>query len=155
MDDHSYMMTQWAGTHSGKTRLGTQGGVSCFLLCPVHLSQPTPPPLCYPPQGSACLCWGLARPDPGPGVMTMRRTLKRDIPQLLTQHGKKKINGLCITEEQWKAFSHQKKILTPVPSVSILLQSQTSQPALCGHSWTRITQSMCPPLDNTQSQPPV
>lgn len=39
--------------------------------------------------------------------MTMRRTLKRDIPQLLTQH-KKKINGLCIAQEQWKAFSHQK-----------------------------------------------
>lgn len=47
------------------------------------------------PSGSACLHWGPDRPDPGPGVMTMRRTLKRDIPQLLTQH-RKKINGLCI-----------------------------------------------------------
>lgn len=59
------------------------------------------------PPGSACLRLGPDSPDPGPGVMTMRRTLKRDIPQLLTQR-RKKINGLCIASEQWKAFSHQK-----------------------------------------------
>lgn len=65
-----------------------------------------------------------------------------------------KINGLCMASEQWKAFSRQKSP-APVPSVSILQESQTSQPALCGHSWTRITQSVCPALDNAQNQPPV
>lgn len=112
------------------------------MLCPVP-----------PPPGSACLCWGLDGPDPGPGVMTMRRTLKQDIPQLLTQRRGK---------NQWALYSvgTVESILSPknpapVPSVSILQHSQTSQPTLCGHSWTRITQSMCPALDNTQSQAPV
>lgn len=42
--------------------------------------------------------WDRTDLTPGPGVTTMRWTLKRDIPQLLAQRRgkKKKINGLCI-----------------------------------------------------------
>ncbi|KAM3595118.1 uncharacterized protein V6R79_018218 [Siganus canaliculatus] len=50
---------------------------------------------------------GRNRPDPGPGVTTMRRPLKRDIRQLFAQCSRK-INRLCNAGEQWKAFSHRK-----------------------------------------------
>lgn len=91
------------------------------------------------------------RPDPGPGVVTMQRSLKPDIPQPFTPHRKKKINGLCITEKQWRAFSRRKE--KKLPSVSVLQDSQTSPPALCGHCRTRITQSMCPSPDNLWTEP--
>lgn len=62
--------------------------------------------------------------DPGPGVMTMRRTLKRDLAPLLTQRRKK--------ENQWALYGvgTVESILSPknpapVPSVSILQHSQT------------------------------
>lgn len=71
-------------------------------------------------------------------------------------------SSLNTGKNQWALYSIRtvESILSPkkscpVPSVSILQLSQTSQPPLCGHSWTRITQSMCPALDNTQSKPPV
>lgn len=67
-------------------------------------------------------------------------------------------SSLSAEENQWALYSvgtvesilSPKKNPAPVPSVSICQHSQTSQPALCGQSWTRITQSMCPALDNTQ-----
>lgn len=77
-----------------------------------------------------------------------RPTLKQDILPLLTQH-REKINGLCVALEQWKAFSN--KNLVPIPSVSIQKLPQTSQPALCGQFWTRITQSMCLASYNAES----
>lgn len=58
--------------------------------------------------------------------------------QLLSQQ-RTKINGLCISWKQWKAFSGQKKKLSPSPICLCPPDSQTSQPGLCGHSWTRVT----------------
>lgn len=57
-----------------------------------------------------------------------------------------------LAKNQWALYNvgTVESILSPpknpslVPSVSILQLSQTSQPALCGHSKTRITESMCP-----------
>lgn len=114
------------------------------------------------------LCWvGLHwgpgwTPTPGPGVVTMRRTLKQDLPRLLltqrkreSRKGKKRekrneINGLCVAWKQWRPFSTE----APVPSVPALQHSQSQQAALCGRCWTRVTPSMCPAaLDDTDRRP--
>lgn len=91
-------------------------------------------------------------PDPGPGVATMRRTLKRDIAQLLAQRRKEKINGLCVAEEQWNTFS--KPNPAPVPSVAILQHPQDEQPALCGHRAARVTPPRRPAPDKRRAERP-
>lgn len=121
---------------------------------------------------ACCVGWTPLRlidPDPGPGVVTMRRTLKQDLPRvLLTQHkresrikkkkggrGREKrneINGLCVAWKQWSPFSTE----APVPSVPALQHSQSQQAALCGRCRTRVTPSMCPAaLDDADRQRPL
>lgn len=115
----------------------------CCLLCPLDSTE------------------ALIDPDPSPGVVTMRRTLKRDLPRLLlTQHKREsriikrgeernEINGLCVAWKQWRPFSTE----APVPSVPALQHSQSQQAALCGRCWTRVTPSMCPAaLDDADRQ---
>lgn len=90
--------------------------------------------------GPACRRWGADSRGPGPGVVTVRRTLKRDIPRLLTQHEGKNQWALCGVETVESILSANG--LCPVPSV-LALQHGRSQPAAhCGHCWTRVTPSV-------------
>ncbi|KAI4804711.1 hypothetical protein KUCAC02_026328 [Chaenocephalus aceratus] len=82
-----------------------------------------------PPLGSACLRWGPDSPDPGPGVMTMRRTLKRDIPQLLTQRRGRKSMGFV-----WRRNSG-KHSLTEKPC-PICLRSAALSDLTTGPVWS-------------------
>lgn len=62
-----------------------------------------------------------------------------------------KINDLCERRpalEQWRPFS-----VWELPSVHLSpfwSRPPPSEPLLCGHHWTRVTQLMCPVLDNKQ-----
>lgn len=72
--------------------------------------------LCLVPMGTTCLCSG---PDPGPGVTTMRRTLK---PELHSPHSTQaKINGLCIAPKHSPAFYLQNVHAGPIcPRTAVL-----------------------------------